>query len=969
MAMDLESEEERQWAAQFAANGEAGRHTPEDDDSDEEELTIHSRIEVVKSLTVGGRELFKLGEYGMVTQIAHEKISISWDRIEQATSATLTQVSECCAIVGQAAGGHDQRRPSKKAIDDGSRRPSKLATVDENGTKRGSLIERRKSIKGLRAMSKTKTLSQEHVAAELKREKSALAANAYVQALRGLVENDGDFTKVDSLRDQSVQIAQAGLKGAHTVRMQVDINGFSEEELKRMRAAFYRFKSPEDQTIHVDDMPAVVQFLGYMKADKDACKALCEEITSYNMLDFQEYIDFIEKFAIYERDEFKKEFDVCDKDNSGQLNFDEVKAMIQTFGITPLRATLREAMDVVDFDGSGCVDFEEFVHLMSVYRVTEGFTRSEVRELRAIFDRVAISSPGEQKFVVGARLGDVMQRWFGPQSAALAQKLARRFAKGETDQPCISPVRTAALGGGSPKSAGVEPEPETHEHFTTFIFSEFLLWARRLREAEINEIRKQFQAADVSGGGTLTSDEFAEVMKSSGYMPLRVVIAEVMAEVDEDGDGELDLEEFVHLMALFRKTDGFSKREIAELTSVFRNFEKIGNDGDGVVDCLELMDILRSMGYVTNLDCVRRYIKEVDFDNSNTLDLPEFLRLMRMHREAELHKAVQIFDKHKEAKTGAGATVPESKLLKALNDVGYGPTDETLVAAKAHLAEAVGENKEAFDFDDFVHIMDECRRALIVIRRMHAGYAEQEVKKFREAFEVYDQDSSGDIDRHELTDFLRDIGIPMRTKEDQKEMLVKLEIAQGHARAAGVEAEAVGPNSGIPTVSFPAMLFLLRMLHSAKDEKEVERDNDIKEKTNFSSKEIADFREVFSFWAIKAAELDGGSGTASKSPLKEGGPTELGNEHEEEVARDQFLALSGMYRVVRSLGMILNPQEQSDMANKLEAISRVDSSGLTPGKYGFFQFLICMRWMMDINFARINELVQPAPVINDGLRD
>merc|ERR1719359_1379260 len=98
-------------------------------------------------------------------------------------------------------------------------------------------------------------------------------------------------------------------------------------------------------------------------------------------------------------------------------------------------------------------------------------------------------------------------------------------------------------------------------------------------------------------------------------------------------------------MEVFRKTDGFCARETAELTEVFNNFKE-DNEYGGYVNCMELMDILRSMGYVTNLDVVRRFIKEVDFDNSNTLDLSEFLRLMRMHREAELHKAYKVFEEN-----------------------------------------------------------------------------------------------------------------------------------------------------------------------------------------------------------------------------------------------------------------------------------------------------------------------------------
>jgi len=72
-------------------------------------------------------------------------------------------------------------------------------------------------------------------------------------------------------------------------------------------------------------------------------------------------------------------------------------------------------------------------------------------------------------------------------------------------------------------------------------------------------------------------------------------------------------------------------------------------------------------------------------------------------------------------------------------------------------------------------------------------------------------------------------------------------------------------------------------------------------------KEIGDFREVFTFWAVKAVELDGGTGSdkpavASKSPMAD--------EHKEEESRNQTLTISGMQRIIRSLSMHLSHQEQ-----------------------------------------------------------
>merc|ERR1719498_1619063 len=132
-------------------------------------------------------------------------------------------------------------------------------------------------------------------------------------------------------------------------------------------------------------------------------------------------------------------------------------------------------------------------------------------------------------------------------------------------------------------------------------FTEFLQWCRRLREAEIQEYLRFFKEKDTNNSGKLDAEEMRKVITDVGYMPLKTMMDEVMAKVDKNGDGDLDFDEFVNLMAVFRKTDGFSQPEIDTFKDIFSKF----TGDDDKVDCLELMDMLRNMGYCTNLDVVR----------------------------------------------------------------------------------------------------------------------------------------------------------------------------------------------------------------------------------------------------------------------------------------------------------------------------------------------------------------------------
>lgn len=772
------------------------------------------------------------------------------------------------------------------------------------------------------------------------REAAADASAAYVSALKQLMSADGDLSNLDSVGGGTT-IAKRSKVGEH---------GFGDEELRRMSVAFNRFKPLESREIHKDVLMYPLCYLGYLKIEEQVCQEIADTVTTYSELDWSEFLLFTERFAAHERAEFSKDFEAIDRDRSGQLDIFELKDLISSLGVTPFKETLNEAMAVVDFDGSGTLDFEEFVHLMAVYRVTEGFTRKEIQHLKGLFERVAVLPPsGGAMELRPDRLYDVMVSMFGPQANGLAKLFANRFAKGDHSNPSLE---TDLLKSTISLTTEVAPRnDDTVDQGPGLTFPEFVLWARRLREAETEEFRNTFAECDKDGSGRLAADEVTQVISKSGYMPLQIMVSEVMEQADTDHDGTLDFEEFVNLMQIWRKTDGFCAAEVAELTQEF----EISKMEDGEVSCMELMDILRNMGHVTNLDVVRRLVKQVDFDNSNTLDLLEFIRLMRMHREAELVETLRVFNVERE-----DLDLLDSWSVKpALNALGQFPTDEMLDEAMDTLIDTKNgetEQPDELTFDQFVAVVDICRKVLQFERRQCAGYSDQEVRKYKKAFHIYDENDNMEIERNELTKLLDDLGIPMVRKEDQQAMLEKLDIARRKARGCGVPDEHIG-NMGDASVTFHVLLFLVRMLHTAADFAEVEKDKSVMLATKFTPKEAEDFREIFAYWVKKSAELDGGlnqptNATDALSLVASGSAT-AGTKAAAEIKKSlPCLTKDGMMRVVRSLGLNMSQEDRKDLDFKLDH-GPFDKE--RPGRFGFFEFLMFMRWMLDRNFARINE--------------
>jgi len=79
-------------------------------------------------------------------------------------------------------------------------------------------------------------------------------------------------------------------------------------------------------------------------------------------------------------------------------------------------------------------------------------------------------------------------------------------------------------------------------------FIEFLEMVAKMTQDVDETIKEAFYIFDADGSGSISTDEFREVMTSQGAMLSSSECNEIISEADRDGDGEIDLEEFVKLL-------------------------------------------------------------------------------------------------------------------------------------------------------------------------------------------------------------------------------------------------------------------------------------------------------------------------------------------------------------------------------------------------------------------------------------
>ncbi|KAK0396115.1 hypothetical protein QR680_001570 [Steinernema hermaphroditum] len=139
---------------------------------------------------------------------------------------------------------------------------------------------------------------------------------------------------------------------------------------------------------------------------------------------------------------------------------------------------------------------------------------------------------------------------------------------------------------------------------------------------QLEEFKEAFELFDRDGDGRITADELGTVMESLGQNPSRQELQDMVNEIDEDGNGTIELEEFVRMMS--RKVlESENERELRE---AFQVFDK---DNDGYISARELSFVMCNLGEKLSEEEVIDMIKEADLDGDGRVNFAEFVYMMR----------------------------------------------------------------------------------------------------------------------------------------------------------------------------------------------------------------------------------------------------------------------------------------------------------------------------------------------------
>ncbi|ORZ37717.1 centrin 2 [Catenaria anguillulae PL171] len=111
-------------------------------------------------------------------------------------------------------------------------------------------------------------------------------------------------------------------------------------------------------------------------------------------------------------------------------------------------------------------------------------------------------------------------------------------------------------------------------------------------------------------------------MRALGFEPKKDEIKRMIAEIDKNGSGSVDFDEFLELMA-----SKMAERDSRE--EILKAFKLFDDDGTGRITFKNLKRVARELGENLTDEELQEMIDEADRDGDGEINEDEFMRIMK----------------------------------------------------------------------------------------------------------------------------------------------------------------------------------------------------------------------------------------------------------------------------------------------------------------------------------------------------
>ena len=175
------------------------------------------------------------------------------------------------------------------------------------------------------------------------------------------------------------------------------------------------------------------------------------------------------------------------------------------------------------------------------------------------------------------------------------------------------------------------------------------------------KIKQTFDIFDRDGSGSIDVHELDKVLKTLGQKIDESELQDLVTQLDKDGDGQIDFDEFASLSII----SDSSADQSQDLREVFKKFDQ---NGDGFIDVAEMSSQAMSILGKSLSDAeIIEMFRIADNDGSGHLDYDEFVKVI-MAKSAEIASGDIANGSNELAKWEFAKQIPESswKFVKQL---------------------------------------------------------------------------------------------------------------------------------------------------------------------------------------------------------------------------------------------------------------------------------------------------------------
>eukprot|EP00929_Paragymnodinium_shiwhaense_P033591 TRINITY_DN18414_c0_g1_i1.p1 TRINITY_DN18414_c0_g1~~TRINITY_DN18414_c0_g1_i1.p1 ORF type:complete len:1251 (+),score=348.94 TRINITY_DN18414_c0_g1_i1:210-3962(+) len=545
-----------------------------------------------------------------------------------------------------------------------------------------------------------------------------------------------------------------------------------------------------------DRLSAAFKLMGYLEIEEDVVQELVtKHIKDRHFLDYGEFVDVSGDYEKVYMQKLVDEMIRTDTDGNGELDKDELVALLAREGITVVPGVMLQIIREIAADGRDTlIGIDEYTQLRKVIRLRGGFAKDE---------------------------------------AAVLFELFERYDQNEDGRINVEELTTALTWiGAAVDKAGVDKLLHGIEFSSSGQISEveFMQIMRRHREQDVAVVASYRKEFDRTGKAPIDVESTVNVLQLMGYQEAnQTIVLECAAEHDIDESDGFPTFDIVMVMLAYRRREGAANEEIEEFKNLFEMFDE---DDSGSIGEVELGGMLRWLGFPSTMELQQELMAEVDIDRSGFLDFDEFLKVMRKYRDTERRAVQKAFEK----RGGADAVLPLEELHEIVALLSYYNPGEDV---QDEFDEEYGQ--EEFDFNSSIRYIKSFRNMAREAFNKNHGFINDELEKLQAQFKQHDPNDTGYISGTDMQRLLL--------------TLVPDSLQAGEARTWLTDAVETADLDKDGCLAWYEYLKLSRLVKDRNDGKRIEYEQEVGQEVGFSFAEVRDLRSIYKMRPIQEEGL------------------------------------------------------------------------------------------------------------------